>query len=248
MAPHTTRLPRGDAAKQLLELIVRRSKTVPREVCALQSEIERVRVNGDDLVAEAPPATIHVGLGSGFDVPLLRRTWKLWAGAKPARTNGKPVIRPVLDVGTSASFAGLIVAAEVGAAGATGRPWTLAAKPTGDSWNSRLSRLDPLRRKPKLRHTIRTAAIDHWRCWSCRGIHRRCCTTHRTLGECGHGCVSNSRRSRTLPRSQSRAAPYGKIASVWEGVAPGGAPALNEAADKSLGAFRVLFRQRRTRA
>ncbi len=69
------------------------------------------------------PATIHVGLGAGFEVPLLRRTWKLWTGEKPLRTNGKPVIRPALHIGVSASFAELIIAAELGATGAKWWCW-----------------------------------------------------------------------------------------------------------------------------
>jgi hypothetical protein len=69
------------------------------------------------------PTTIHVGVGTGFEVPLLRRSWKLWTGEKPAKSNGTPVIRPVLDIGASASFAELIVAGELGDMGATWWCW-----------------------------------------------------------------------------------------------------------------------------
>jgi hypothetical protein len=67
---------------------------------------------------------ISVGYGDDtISVPLESRTWARWAGELPKKTNGKPVIRPVLDDNGKPQFAELLVAAELGAAGALWWCW-----------------------------------------------------------------------------------------------------------------------------
>ncbi len=71
----------------------------------------------------AAPTTIDVGKNLLLEVPLLRRVWSLWDGEKPAKTNGKPVIRPVLQVDGGATFAELAVAAALSDEGAIWWCW-----------------------------------------------------------------------------------------------------------------------------